>query len=151
MQTRTGTRYGKYIIDEVPEEKRKVFKNSLFVYLSDQVIPGSFVQAFFWIRKDRETPFTLHKRHVHPHGEILAFLGADSDKPDDLGAEIELYIGEEEEKHIITKTSIVYIPENILHCPLIIKRIDRSFIKVTAAPIGTYESSIPISEIGAAH
>ena len=35
----------------------------------------------------------------------------------DLGAEVVLYMGPEMEKHVITKTSAVFIPANFIHCP----------------------------------
>ena len=41
------------------------------------------------------------------------------------GAEVELYLGEEGERHVITHTTIVHIPKGMIHCPLNFKKIDR--------------------------
>ena len=44
----------------------------------------------------------------------------------DFDAEIELYL--EGEKHIIEKTTIVYIPGGMMHCPLYINRVGKPFL-----------------------
>jgi len=49
--------------------------------------------------------------------EVLGMLGTDPDDPRDLGAEIDLYMGKEMGKHAITKSTLVYLPANFLHCP----------------------------------
>ena len=33
----------------------------------------------------------------------------------DFGAEVELYLGEEGEKHLITQTTFVYVPKELIH------------------------------------
>ena len=50
----------------------------------------------------------------------------------DLGAEFELFMGEEMEKHVITKSTIIYIPENTVHCPFNINMVTRSFLFMQA-------------------
>jgi hypothetical protein len=59
----------------------------------------------------------------------------------DFGAEVELEMGEEAEKHIINTTTWVYIPAGLLHCPLIFKKVDKPimFGHVMFAP--TYDSA----------
>ncbi|MCK4273405.1 MAG: DUF521 domain-containing protein [Dehalococcoidales bacterium] len=34
-----------------------------------------------------------------------------------LGAEVELYMGPEQERHVITTTTVVFIPPNFIHAP----------------------------------
>jgi hypothetical protein len=60
--------------------------------------------------------------HKHDVDEYLIFLGATL--PDLIGSfdgEIELFLGEELEKHVITKATILYVPRGLQHCPLEIK------------------------------
>jgi hypothetical protein len=60
--------------------------------------------------------------HKHDVDEYLIFLGASL--PDLIGSfdgEIELFLGEELEKHVITKATILYIPRGMQHCPLDVK------------------------------
>jgi hypothetical protein len=68
--------------------------------------------------------------HVHPAAESFVFLGTDPYKPRDLGAEVEVWLGEEEEaeKYTITKSTYIFIPPNLVHCPVWVKRLYRPFI-----------------------
>ena len=64
--------------------------------------------------------------HRHDVDEYLIFLGATL--PDLVGSfdgEIELFLGEEYERHVITKATVLYIPRGMEHCPLDIKRLTK--------------------------
>jgi hypothetical protein len=70
--------------------------------------------------------------HSHDYDEVIAFFGTDHDNPYNLGAEVELWLGDE--KHIITKTSLVFIPAGLKHCPLIFLRVDKPVFHYTTGP-----------------
>ena len=57
-------------------------------------------------------------------------IGTDPNNPSDLGAEIEMYMGPELEKHVITQTSAVFIPANFIHSPYRIKKVYRPYITI---------------------
>ena len=63
------------------------------------------------------------KPHFHEYPEILGFYGSDPYNPWDLGGEVEFWVGGEQ--HILTKSTMVYLPPNVPHCPLIINRVDK--------------------------
>ena len=66
--------------------------------------------------------------HVHPtYDECLFFFGRDPDNLDSLGAEFEIALGEEQEKHTFNTPSVVILPKGVPHCPLITKKIDKPF------------------------
>ena len=54
--------------------------------------------------------------HCHPADEVLIFLGTDPDNMDYLGAEIEIDMGEEHERHLINKPTVVICPAGVPHC-----------------------------------
>ena len=60
----------------------------------------------------------------------------------DLGAEVQVYLGPELEKHVITKTCVIYIPPNFIHCPWQPIKTWRPwiFIEVNQGPIHTEKS-----------
>jgi hypothetical protein len=62
--------------------------------------------------------------HTHDYHELLCFIGGNPKNINDFGAEIEMCLGEEQEKHIINSTTIVSIPPGLIHCPLIVKKCD---------------------------
>jgi len=80
-----------------------------------------------------------HPPHTHKDAEILILIGTNPDDPTDLGAEVELQMGAEREKHVMTKSTVVYIPPNVIHCPYIIRRTDRPwiFVEINQGPVHT--------------
>ena len=68
--------------------------------------------------------------HTHPFDEVWLFLGGDQSNIKDFQAEVEVYLGEEGEKHIITAMTVLEIPRGLVHCPLIFKKIDKPILFV---------------------
>jgi hypothetical protein len=81
------------------------------------------------------------KPHIHPRLEILTFMGADTDDLSELGGEVEVSLGKEAERHIITTPTAVVIPGGLPHCPVTVTRIDRPFILTDVRPFGSEQSS----------
>jgi len=57
-----------------------------------------------------------------------------------LGGEVEFWM--EDEKHIITKTCLVFIPKSVKHCPLIFRRIDTPIFMFEAGNSAVYDQII---------
>jgi hypothetical protein len=66
--------------------------------------------------------------HSHEFDMYLHFVSYDYEHMNDLFAEIEIGLGEEQEMHTITTPASVYIPAGLVHCPLIFKRVDKPVI-----------------------
>ncbi|OGO07832.1 MAG: hypothetical protein A2Y92_04700 [Chloroflexi bacterium RBG_13_57_8] len=77
------------------------------------------------IRDDKSNGDTPH---THDFDEYLSFIGLDADNPDYLGGEVDLCLGEEQEKHTINKSTTVYIPKGMKHLPITFKKIDKPFV-----------------------
>lgn len=127
-----ATKYGKYIITTtkpnlaVPlfrgnTDLAKVDWSSQFLYLDDEVIKGANYVECIWLWK----PDTGEgaSPHVHDFNEIIGFCGTNFQDPTDLGGEIEMWLGDE--KHILTKSCIIFIPKGLKHCPLRIRKVDK--------------------------
>ena len=65
--------------------------------------------------------------HAHFFDEILLFFGYGADGLSNLGAELELSLGEEWEKHKITEPSVVACPKELPHCPLYTTKLTKPF------------------------
>lgn len=65
--------------------------------------------------------------HVHDYDEVLMFVGLDPKNPDYLGAEIEISFGEEGETHVVDCPSVVVLPANVIHGPLVTKKVDQPY------------------------
>lgn len=65
--------------------------------------------------------------HVHPVDEVLVFVGTDPSRGDQLGAEIEIDLGKEHERHLIAEPSVVICPAGLPHAPIVTRWVDRAF------------------------
>jgi hypothetical protein len=65
--------------------------------------------------------------HTHPEAEILCFAGLDPDKPGYLGAELELGMGKDYERHIFNTPTVAICPAGFPHLPLITRWVDKPY------------------------
>jgi hypothetical protein len=137
------SKYGKYIVSElkVPESKQNIAAQyakyaTRILWLDDKVVEGAFHMNTAWYLKAAET--LENAPHVHDSDEIIGFFGNNPEDPYDLGGEIELWL--EDEKHILTRTSMIFVPAGMKHNPLILRRVDRPIFHFTTVPGGQYVS-----------
>ncbi len=129
-----GSKYRKCFLNELTPEEREIGfgASKMFVTFADSdIIEGCDYFSAMWMGKSA-TKILGHGPHTHPVPEVLVAIGSDPEHPEDLGAEFELFMGEEMEKHIITKSTLIYIPENTVHCPFIINKVTRPFLFMQA-------------------
>lgn len=125
------SKYGKYILTEfrgkveapwntksTPEEKTPL------LYLDSNVIDGAFFTeaALFWPARANKKEGDVTP-HVHDFDEVLAVFGTDLENPHDLCGEMVIWLGDE--KHVITKSALIFIPKGLQHGPIKWNRIDR--------------------------
>jgi mannose-6-phosphate isomerase-like protein (cupin superfamily) len=93
-------------------------------FRGDSDLPGAKINMGFQIFTK---PYKLETQsHHHDCDEYLFFLG--STFPDLVGsfdAEIEYYIGDEYETHIIKEATVLYLPAGIEHNPCNIRRVGK--------------------------
>jgi hypothetical protein len=66
-------------------------------------------------------------RQVHTADEVLVYLGSDPNSIDYLGAEIEIEIGEGNERYIIDKPTVVMLPAGTICGPQITRWVDKPY------------------------
>jgi len=138
------TKYGKYIITgtkldlKFPSYRHEVAeivdRKTRLIYLDGEVIKGAFYVECVWYWKGSDTPEV--EAHTHTFDEVITFFGTNPEDPHDLCGEVELWL--EGEKHILTKSCLVFVPKGMKHCPLIIRRVDKPIFHFTAGPGSTY-------------
>ena len=69
--------------------------------------------------RPEEAPYRVINSQTHEYGTFFFLHGIDHDDARYLGAEVELYIGPEKEKHTINTTALIWIPANTVHGPFI--------------------------------
>ena len=140
-----ATKYGKYIITGVKAGlEHPAFRqdaadvaagnHTRLIYLDEEVIKGAFYVECVWYWKGSEK--SIVDAHTHPFDEAITFFGTNPDDPEDLCGEVELWL--EDEKHILTKSCLIFVPKGMKHCPLVIRRADRPIFHFTTGPGGKY-------------
>jgi hypothetical protein len=139
------SKYGKYIVTKLKENIQEApwtpkgirparkGKGGRLLWLDSEVVPGAFYIETEWSIPHKtgqnQIKETVTQAHTHDFDEVLCMFGTNMDDPYDLGGEVEFWLGDE--KHVITKSCIIFIPKGLKHCPLITKRIDRPIFGFT--------------------
>jgi hypothetical protein len=138
------TKYGKYIIpgskppEPPPGEPPRPKIGQGVIHVDNKVMEGACYLScvLVWQAADQPSPGGSHS---HDFSEYLGFIGTNPDAPFDLCGEVEFWLGGE--KHILTKTCVVFVPKGLLHCPIYFRRVDRPFMFFTTAPTTIYNKS----------
>lgn len=124
----TGNKYGHLVRKlDLRDTQRKEGGNADFIAgWSGREMEG-FELNFTWAFHTGLGAWHTRDPHTHPADECLLFVGLDYNNPDYLGAEIEIAMGEEQEKHIFDTPTAVVVPKGLVHCPLITRRVDKPY------------------------
>ena len=69
------------------------------------------------------------KPHTHNFDEAIFFVGTDPHHLDELGAEVEMSIGpEEDEKYTFTEPTVFVVPKGVPHCPIRTLRLEKPYV-----------------------
>ncbi len=116
------TKYGKYFLTEPIE-----IGPMLHICGEDGCIgaqfPGFPVEVQL-LCLSKPGPMIL-KPHAHDVDELFFIFGGNPQNYFEFGAEIEIMMGKEQERHIVDKTTIIYIPKGVIHCPITTLRVDK--------------------------
>jgi hypothetical protein len=129
-------KYGKYItLEPYRKPSNEAMVVQPLVHLQGNIHGGGsdITISRTWITQ----PFTMiQKSHNHDRAQFLMFGGGNPLDVTEFGAEIELYLGEEGEKHVITTPAVIYVPAGLYHGPLIYTRVDKpiEFLDIYLAP-----------------
>jgi hypothetical protein len=78
--------------------------------------------------------------HYHPEAEILVYVGLDPDNLDYLGAELELGMGKDYERHIFNTPTVAICPGGFPHLPLITRWVDKPYGFIVVCLSGEHAS-----------
>jgi hypothetical protein len=76
------------------------------------------------------------KPHAHPTTQIMCFLGTDTDDLGRFGADFEICLGEEEERHIFSTPTVVVTPPFLPHWPGGVVKLTSPIIMADIHPFG---------------
>jgi hypothetical protein len=131
------TKYNKYITSEVIH-KEPINPNASV--MSTRHLEGKWGGGHLSI----DTIYVAHPHvmisqpHVHEFPQYLSFFSSNPRDATDFDAEIEVYLGEEQEKHIIKLPSSVYVPAGLPHGPIKFAKINKPLLFIDIAVTGKY-------------
>lgn len=130
--------YDKYLVP-LPVEKDSGLGSDLARFRGSDCFEGApFYFVWHPIPVITGEPYRLIKDpHAHDFDQYLGFFAGDPMHLDDFHAEIELYLGEEKKKYMITKPVMVRVPKGLIHGPLIFVKVSKPlvFLDITMSPM----------------
>lgn len=78
--------------------------------------------------------------HSHPEEEILICVGLDADTPHEMGACMEMAMGEEDERYACTEPTVYIQPRGFSHLPQTTRWVDKPFGFIVMNIDGTHDS-----------
>ncbi len=142
-------KYDRYFITDTPPnpvhpETRNKISNFAWVQYPFCVVDEEHgrVPGAFWLEpnivvrpdkigEDQGAHQGSGRPHRHIYDEYLLFLSLDPNNMGDLGGEVELWM--DDEKHMITRSTAVFIPRGMWHAPLIMRKVDRPYLFIAIA------------------
>ncbi len=116
----------------------RTLDRTLLLGIQDSILKGSFFVGCEWLWElTGNGPVSIEIPHSHDFDEIIGFAGSNRSNPRELGGEIDFHIGGE--VHTLTKTCLIFIPKGVVHCPVVIKRIDTPIFMFEAGNNTVYE------------
>jgi len=141
------TKYGKYFLKEpwgIPLGQTDP-NAPVYIGIGQKAPVEGWDEPLTQVLRPVYKPYVMMPQgHRHSVAEILYFIGGNPMNFKEFGAEVEFTMGEgkDAEVHVINTTTWVYVPGNVLHCPLNFKRVDNPimFGHIMFAP--TFDSTI---------
>jgi hypothetical protein len=145
------SKYGDYILTDLRRDSRDAAlpptieptaisdtaSHKKILSLDDMVMKGSFYTETVWLWPGGGYPETAEPNsHAHDYDETVAFFGTDFEHPNDLCGEIEFWI--EDEKFLLTKSCLIFLPKRTFHGPLVIRRVERPIFHFATGPGALY-------------
>ena len=135
-------KYGKYILYSTqtsPLHPPGSFPGTPLMNVTDKDIKGGFYFECAWFTgtiSDNE----VYKPHYHDFDEYIGMFGSNPEDWFNLCGEVELWL--DDEKHIITKTCLVFVPKGLWHTPIIVRKLNRPMLFTSTAPVLEYTQHI---------
>lgn len=142
--TKSERKNEKYILQELrmPEGKMPSAeykqRATKVLWMDGENTPGAFNVNVTWLWK--ATDFNHDEAHKHDYDEVIGFFGSDPDRPNDLNAVVEFWLGDE--KHILTESTLLFIPQELTHCPLRVHSVSQPIFHFTIVRSGSYKQNL---------
>jgi len=126
------TGYGKNFVRKPSYESGRPVKGRqipVMTLMSNKLVPGcnKYVELGWIYEMPEPNPHIFE--HRHDYAEIVLYIGGNPAGPEDLGAEIEYYVGGQ--PLTFNTTSAIYIPRGVKHGPVTWKKFARPHLELS--------------------
>ena len=142
--------YARYFVQDLsepetftsaPPEYQEMYKkfSRRILWIDDKMVPGAFqMNTAWWFKVPERDPVFLE--HCHDDtSEIIGLFGSDMNDPYDLGGRIEFSLNGE--KHLLTRSTMIYVPAGMPHNPMRILEVYRPIFHFSVVMSGQYDGS----------
>lgn len=133
---RDATKYGKYLIKD---PYIKFYQTDSFTVGPDRLGCDCVITSQGFNKPVMNVGKEPHKHDFH---QILCFVGGDPNNIHDFGAEIEVCLGKEMEKHLITTNTALTIPPGLYHCPINFLKVDKPVVFLEVMLVKKYSKEV---------
>lgn len=128
-------KYEKFIMTDLNAERDEI--GTLLFRFDEKRFGGvPFFTDAAWVWPKPGEIVMEGKSHSHDFDELVTLFGSNPDDPRDLCGEVEFWL--DDEKYLLTKSCLIYVPKGTKHCPLIFKRVDRPIFHYIVGHAGKY-------------
>lgn len=140
-----GGKYGAYFVQELHDphagspafqEMYRRFSHRIR-WIDDALVPGAMQMNTAWYYAVPECD-PVFPEHVHDEDELVGFFSGDPKHPDDLDGELTFTIDGEE--HLITKSTLIFLPSGLPHGQMRILRVGRPIFHFSVMRGGRYNN-----------
>jgi hypothetical protein len=129
------SKYEKYLVRKPLYERLAGIKNRqspVMTYMSRALVPeATCYLSYGWIYGMPE-PNPHVKEHTHDAAEIILYFGSDPQNPEDLGGEIEFWVGGQ--PLTFSTAAALYLPAGLRHGPIIWRKYKRPHAEMMIMP-----------------
>jgi hypothetical protein len=131
----TGTIFNKYLLSGAPKDLKEPEGGKWIVYSDCTKIDSGLLMRIIRYSPEK-APYPVIETQAHEYPTMFLFLGTDLKDCTDLGAEVELFLGPEKERHVISQSALVYVPADTVHGPFKVTKANKpfNFLEVVAGP-----------------
>jgi hypothetical protein len=139
------TKYSQHVIQEPFHKAGEDFGGAMIFKHTGEDNSGSIYEYHCINRADWSIP----ESRTHDTWELLCFVGGNPQDINDIGAEVSLFLGNNNEEHIITGATVVSVPPGLKHGPITVKKYTRPFVLLRILTTKEYENKLKENAVDA--
>ena len=133
-----GSKYGKHVIQEPFYKATEEFGGGTIFKSTGKDNAGAIFEHHYI----DNLSWSIDKARTHDTHELLCFLGGNPKNIRDLGAEVRISLGNDNEEHFINDATVVSIPAGLKHGPIFVSKYSEPIVLLRIINTREYENKL---------